>query len=249
MLVSDIGYVLYKKKYRESSLLITLFTENHGKINAIVKGYYRKNQKQFSLFESNFLLALQMKEPRSTDGLYTIYKSEIYQLNRYQKLTYIKQMCCYYMNELIYYLYPNSVVEEGLFKAYQITLSDMIKNDQHELSLRIFESSLLNALGYGVEFEVDQHGHPIDGGGFYQLTPMSLPQKVDALSENIQQLIFAGDTLTYCSKFNKVKDLENIKNILQSIKLIHKLYINHLLQGRQLESRRLLLEYMEQLQT
>ncbi|MCF6764400.1 DNA repair protein RecO [Thiotrichales bacterium 19S3-7] len=246
MLVSDIGYVLYKKKYRESSLLITLFTQSYGKINALVKGYYRKNQKQFSLFESGFLLALQMKKPRNEDGLYNIYKSEVYQINTDCRLSYLKQMCCYYINELIYYLYPNAITDDGLFQAYQKSLTDIANASEYDVSLRVFESKLLGVLGYQSVYDTDDQGNKINDYDFYQLQLMMLPQKVNVSQESSHQLILLGSTLRSLSDLEKIQQLED-KYILKLLKIIHKLYINHLLQGRQLESRRLVLEYTQQM--
>ena len=43
----DIGYLLSKNKYNENSLIVEIFTENHGKVAGIIFGGTSKKQKNY----------------------------------------------------------------------------------------------------------------------------------------------------------------------------------------------------------
>ncbi|MCF6768446.1 DNA repair protein RecO [Thiotrichales bacterium 19S11-10] len=248
MIANDVGFVLHKKKYRESSLLVTLFTENHGKISGVAKGAYRKNQKKLSLFEVGYALALTFKKPKSLDGLYNIYQSELKNNKVVRANTYFKQMCCYYISELVYYLYPDAIADQKLFDAYASALDNMVSDQAHEaLYLRLFETCLLDQLGYGISFLSDDEGNDLNEKSHYQLKPMALPSRLNFKHEDLSNMILSGQSLKLISRFSE-RNFENLDQaLLSKIKQVNKLYINHLLQGRTLESRRLLIEYYNQI--
>ena len=47
MIVKDLGIVIKRTNFRETSVLVDIFTKNHGKISGILKGFYR-GKKEFT---------------------------------------------------------------------------------------------------------------------------------------------------------------------------------------------------------
>jgi len=50
-ILKDRGFVLKKRKYRETSKLITIFSENAGKLNLIAKGVRTPKSKTSAILE------------------------------------------------------------------------------------------------------------------------------------------------------------------------------------------------------
>ena len=47
MIVKDLGIIIKRTNFRETSVLVNIFTKNHGKISGILKGFYR-GKKEFT---------------------------------------------------------------------------------------------------------------------------------------------------------------------------------------------------------
>ena len=73
-----------------------------------------------------------------------------------------------YMNELMVRLVHGHESDPDLFHAYERSLTALKSGDDVEPVLRNFEISLLDALGYGIEFEFEAFtGEKIQSGQWY----------------------------------------------------------------------------------
>lgn len=141
--------VLHRLPYRETSLLVDLFTEQQGRIRLVALGARRQR--------STLKGALQVFTPlqvqwRGAGTLKTLKQAEALSLSL--PLTGRALYSALYVNELLCRLLVPDVSYEALFGQYLQTLCQLAASDgQYEPILRCFEFALLQALGYGVDFQ------------------------------------------------------------------------------------------------
>ncbi|MGI2323402.1 MULTISPECIES: DNA repair protein RecO [Methylococcus] len=146
----DHAYLLHRRDYRETSLLLELFTLRHGRIGVIAKGARRGRQ--------GFAAVLQPFVPLlvSWSG-----RGELANLNHAEaagigvRLQHTALFCGFYLNELLMRLLPPHDLCPGLFGAYRGGLETLAAGEDLETALRSFELSLLEAIGYGLQLRVE----------------------------------------------------------------------------------------------
>ena len=144
------AFILHQRLYRESSVLLDVFSEQYGRINLIAKGVRGSKRNHTGLLQLYQPLLLSWV---GRGDLYTLTAIEM------DKAAYILQaelaLCGLYINELLVKLLPLNVPEIDVFKAYHTVLSALQNSDNMEISLRLFEKHLLMYIGYGLILEHD----------------------------------------------------------------------------------------------
>ena len=77
----------------------------------------------------------------------------------------------FYLNELSYRVIPASEPQEYIYELYQKHLKQLVDCNDFEPVLRSYEYQLLEALGFGVEFDMDADGDEIKDKYYYQYIP------------------------------------------------------------------------------
>ncbi|MBZ9636087.1 DNA repair protein RecO [Clostridium sp. FP1] len=143
--------VIKTQEFKESDKLVWLFTEEFGKITAIAKGA-RKNKSKYvsSTLPCSYGEFILFKGK----NLYTI--NEVTIIDSFQQLLRDLTTITYasYFNELIDIAMENEEVNSELFKDF-VSAFYFIKNDVMDIEVlaRAFETKLLKATGYGLNFE------------------------------------------------------------------------------------------------
>ncbi|MBU3128464.1 DNA repair protein RecO [Clostridium tagluense] len=143
--------VIKTQEFKESDKLVWLFTEELGKITAIAKGA-RKNKSKYvsSTLPCSYGEFILFKGK----NLYTI--NEVTIIDSFQQLLRDLTTITYasYFNELIDISMENEEVNSELFKDF-VSAFYFIKNDVMDIEVlaRAFETKLLKATGYGLNFE------------------------------------------------------------------------------------------------
>lgn len=148
----QLAWVLHRRPYQDTGLLLELFTSQHGRVGTIVRGG-RKNQ-LLQPFQPLFveltgqgdLLRLQQCEVANPPVL--LVKQQLY--------------CGIYLNELLMRLLYRHDRQPALLAAYADALQALSENRKAlDIILRRFELHLLAELGYAVDFSHDSAGDPI----------------------------------------------------------------------------------------
>lgn len=79
--------------------------------------------------------------------------------------------CGFYLNELLYRLLPSHVPEHFLLQSYALAVTQLTESVDVEPVLRQFELTLLDCLGYGLDFSCDESGRALQAGNRYSFTP------------------------------------------------------------------------------
>jgi len=165
------AFVLHSYAYKESSLIVDLFTYDNGRMAAMAKGAKRP--------ASNLRGALLSLQP--VEVVFSG-RGEVKTLTQAQWLpgqpwlTGRALMCGMYLNELLIKLLPREDPHPQLFESYAATLMTLAASEEHSAILREFEVSLLTEMGYGLELERDvRSGRPLDAATLYRYDPMAGP--------------------------------------------------------------------------
>jgi DNA repair protein RecO (recombination protein O) len=164
------AFVLHSRPYRETSMLVQLFTFGQGKISVVAKGGrskrspWRANLQPFTPLLVSFkghseLKNLHQAEPSSL--AYPLFGDALYS--------------CLYLNELLYYVLADGDAIPELYEQYQQTLFELASGEPIAPVLRVFELKLLALLGYGLEppseFDAQEHYYFWPGEGFLLASP------------------------------------------------------------------------------
>jgi len=168
------AYVLHARPWRESSLLIEVLSENHGRLGLLARGV--QGPKRHVL-----RAALQ---PLQFIRLDAVQRGELAQLRNAEALDAAPQLAgeatlaAFYVNELVMRLAPRQDPLPELFDAYADVRRRLGDAESLAWSLRRFERDLLEALGFGFAFDVDGDGLAIDAAARYRLDPEHGPRRL-----------------------------------------------------------------------
>lgn len=226
------AFVLHSYPFRETSLIVEVFSRDFGRIALLARGARRPR----SLWRGLLLAFQPLELGWSGKGeVHTLMKAE-WQGGQ-PLLTGKALFCGYYLNELLMHLLPREDAHERLFLVYAETLrrfSVALK----EADLRLFERALLQELGYGLSLGYDAGGVPIDRNGYYAYEiengPVRLPQAGDS------PLSVRGKTLLDLAHddFADPRSLQEAKQLMRAL-------IGHYTGGKGLETRKIFMELQE----
>jgi DNA repair protein RecO (recombination protein O) len=156
-------YVLHTYPFKETSLVVELFSQQFGRIAAVAKGARRPHSAMRGLLQSFQLLEGVWSGKNELKTLHSLDWSAGLTLLKGEAL-----MCGFYMNELLLRLLPREDAHETLFTYYQATLSTLAEDDNLAITLRRFELKLLQELGYAVPLLTDENDAPIESDKTYR---------------------------------------------------------------------------------
>ncbi|MDO9886048.1 DNA repair protein RecO [Glaesserella parasuis] len=159
------GFVLHRREYRESSLLVDFFTENHGRITLLAKGVRRPRSPLKSVLQPFTPLLLKWT---GKGDLKTLTKAEPASLTLPMQT--LALYSGFYVNEVLARVLENHTAYPELFQHYLHCMTKLASQpNEIEPILRTFEFQTLKALGYGVDFcHCAATGKPVDPQMSYQ---------------------------------------------------------------------------------
>lgn len=176
MEIEQPAFVLHTRPYRETSLLVTFFTPDYGKFNAVVRG--ARSGRKTGMNKSAVLqpfqqLTVQWREKRQkASDLVSLQQFELGQLRF--PLSGEASICGLYLNEVLYRLLYPHVAINNLFEHYQQALYQLLSvktRAEQSWVLRQFEYQLLEELGHGFVCDQDWRQQPIDSNANYFFYP------------------------------------------------------------------------------
>lgn len=159
-------WLLHGRPYRDSSLLLEFFTREEGRVGAVARGVRSvRSGNRRSLLQPFTPLQIVLS---GRGELRTL--SQVEPLGVAMPLAGERLLSGLYLNELLIRLLPQHEREESLYNEYDRLLRQLATAADLEVVLRGFELSLLECLGYGLQFERDMlSGEPIQPNFLYRL--------------------------------------------------------------------------------
>lgn len=185
------AFILHARPFRNTSLLLDLFTKDQGRIGAVARGVRGPRSKTQGITQP-FIPLLISWSGRSE--LVTLRDVELE--GDFSQLTSSAVLSGFYLNELLLRLLHKHDPHPELFAAYKQTLINL-NQGPIELSLRLFEQQLLNELGYGLVLDEEAHsGAPIEADAHYHYqTELGFVRVALEYSTVPHSAIFCGQSL------------------------------------------------------
>ncbi len=158
------AFVLHSYPFRETSLVIEVFTQDFGRVALVARGARRPRSALRGV-----LLAFQplLLSWAGKSELRTLHKAEW--RGGLPQLKGTALLCGFYLNELMLKLLPRDDPHEQLYQTYHRTLHALCNGSAHAVTLRRFEQRMLKELGYALPLERDvASGEAIQADATYQ---------------------------------------------------------------------------------
>ena len=156
-------YVLHTYPFKETSLVVELFSQQFGRIAAVAKGARRPHSTMRGMLQSFQQFSGAWSGKNELKTLHSLDWSAGLTLMKGEAL-----MCGFYMNELLLRLLPREDAHENLFEYYKATLKTLANTDNLAITLRRFELKLLQEMGYAVPLLQGENEAEILSGKTYR---------------------------------------------------------------------------------
>lgn len=222
------AYVIHRRPWRETSLMVDLFTLNHGRMSVIARGA--------SGSKSPLKAQLQPFQPLMLGWVGRGDLKTLTQIDVRDGPALHRTLSLYsglYLNELIQRVLPQADPHQTLFAAYIEALALLAQTSDVEPVLRKFEQAFAAALGFDFSWGLaTDTGQPVHATQSYCYDPEQGIVAAASVGVRLQNL--PGETLLALAG----GDYESIESRRIS-KRVMRVLTDHLLQGRPLNSRSL----------
>ena len=228
------AWILHSLPWRETSLIVDVFTRDYGRIALAAKGARRPMSELRGV-----LMAFQPLLLDFSGGgeVKTLIRGEWRGVQAL--LTGRALLCAYYLNELLLKLTAREDPHPALFEAYESAIVALGRGENLPRVLRRFELALLRELGYGVMLDADGNGQPFRSNEsyLYIIERGPWPCEADVAQEAPDGVRIEGQTLIdlAANDFSRAETLHEAGYLLRAL-------IHHHLGGQSLQSRRVLEE-------
>lgn len=219
-LTGELAYVLHARPWRETSLLVEVLSEGHGRVGLLARGVHGPKRQALRA-------ALQPLQHIRFDA---VQRGELATLARAEAIDAAPRLegeCMlagFYVNELLLRLAPRNDPHRELYDVYGVVRERLAGDDALAWTLRRFERDLLEAMGSGFAFDVDGDGDPIDAAARYRLDPEHGPRRLrgdrgqadrDQSATGAALLALASDRLP------TQEDMAGLRRVMRSVLLHH----------------------------
>lgn len=220
------AYILHTRDYRETSLIIELFTQHQGRVAVLGRGIKRKPG-----IHQSFVPMMVAYQGRGE--LQTLTAIEAADLGFYFKGTAL--LSALYLNELLMRVLSARDPFPRLYSRYEQILKDIADNKQIAVLLRVFEKHLLTELGYGINLSTEAESvDAIIPERYYRFQSQEGFVLVNRPNTH-DSLIFSGNSIIALEK-----EKFTTPQTLQDAKVILRLALAPILGHRAIKSRELL---------
>lgn len=221
------GWVLHRRPWGESSLLIEFFSRDHGRIGLVGKGARSARSQWRGLLEPFCSLTVSWTR-RGEMGTLTMLEP----VDSRSVLEGRALWCGLYANELLIRLLARDDPAPSLFEAYSSLLPRLTDRGDQARALRRFELVLLESMGIAPDLAHDADaGEPIRSNRLYHLDPDVGLVAVDRPARSV----FRGSVIQRLlnDRLESAEDARVARSLTRML-------IEHQLDGRPLQTRRLL---------
>lgn len=227
------GFVLHSYPYKETSLIVDLFTRDHGRIGVVAKGAKRPMSKLRGVLQTFQPLSVSFSgkselrtliDAEWVGGMLPIEKTAL--------------LCGFYLNELLVKLLARDDPHPALFNHYVATLNELAHGEPPPIALRKFERALLKETGVAADLtRCTTTRAPVLPDGLYVVDPERGARAAAAVET---WPVVSGKTLVDMER----EDYADPQTKAQSKQLMRFLLAYHL-GGAPLNTRQILIDLMQ----
>ncbi len=227
----ELAFVLHSHPYRETSLLLDVFSRQHGRQAIVARGARRPHSAVRGVLMSFQPVSLAWF---GKGEVRTLHRAEWQGGQPYLQGTAL--MCGFYLNELLVNLLARNDAHEQLFDYYRATLYRLAHETDHASTLRCFEKHLLQELGYALELAKEAGGgKPVQAELGYRYIVEHGAVLDEGISDAQAGLPVSGKTLLAMAA-----DDYSDPVVAQQSKQLMRMLLNHQLGGKVLHTRELI---------
>ena len=232
---TQIAYILHKRAYRETSSILEVFTKDYGRVSLMARGSRGKRSK----IAGNLLLFTPLVVSWQGKGNNLPYLKSVERADLKAPVLKNKSLLsAMYINELLVYLLHKDDVHEAVFEHYHHCLYLLEKENSLELTLRKFETRLLELLGFGLNLHAEADtGEEIMEGAMYDYYLEHGPVKSRETRVNRVPQISGACLLALANEQYQTIALSS--QYLAELKQLMRFVISHHLGNKKLKSREL----------
>ena len=232
---SEPGFILHTIPYRETSLLVDIFTLNHGRLRCVAKGFRKPNKK--GIAKTLFPYTEHHFQWQGRGELKTLIQAE-----PIQAPVFLKQESLFvglYINELLYKLLHQNDPHQSLYEFYCQLMTQLSSSEIQQPVLRRFEMLLLEELGYGLVLDAEaETGQAVSAKSLYYYIPdQGLKLVQDQTSDNLNA--FSGADIIALTQGQLGQ-----QSVLRAAKQLTRQVIDFYLDGKELNSRELYRQHL-----
>jgi len=222
------GFILHHRPFRDTSVLLEVFSESHGRVGLVARGARGPRSRLRSLLQPfrPLLLSWQLR-----GELGTLTGAETAGQAAKMPAGGDRLMALFYLNELLLRLTARLDAHPALYAVYGAAVEDLVAGEPVAAVLRRFEKRLLDALGYGPDLALDATGQAVDPAASYRYDPAlglaACPEGVTGAVLGSSLLALSKDRLT------EPRALADARRLLRAALDVH-------LEGRPLKTREML---------
>ena len=232
-IVNQPGFVLHSYPYKETSLIIDLFSRDHGRVALVAKGAKRPHSKLRGVLQTFQPLQLAWM---GKSEVRTLVSAEW--VGGLLPLEGAALLCGFYLNELLVKLLARDDPHAPLFDHYMSALNQLAHDEPPAIVLRKFELSLLKETGVAGNLALCvQTGQPVDVQKTYVVDP-ELGARASLASDTSPSV--TGKTLLDM----EAGDYSDSTTQLQS-KFLMRHLLSHHLGGMPLNTRQILIDLLQ----
>jgi DNA repair protein RecO (recombination protein O) len=216
-IAAEPAFVLHARAWRETSLLVEVLSEQHGRVGLVARGVRAPKAHQLRA-------ALQPLQHVRFDA---VQSGELAQLRSAEALDAAPQLSGdaalggFYACELLLRLAPRSDPHPGLYRTFGRCRARLGLDEPVAWTLRRFERDVLDELGSGFALDVDGDGEAIDPAARYVLDPEQGPRRMRDARGRVEAATGSGLLALAEDREPEGEDLASLRRALRPVFLHH----------------------------
>jgi len=165
------AYVLHQRPFRDSGLIVEAFARDYGRLTVFAHAA-RGPRSRFASLQPFRALLLSWSGRGEAPTLSAAERADTALIEAVGTLPAARLMSGFYLNELLLKLLTAHDPHPDLFDHYEATLAQLCTSASAEAPLRLFETRLLEYIGYGLNLVAEADtGEPVRPESHYQFRP------------------------------------------------------------------------------
>lgn len=214
-------YVLHSRAYRETSLLLEIFSRQHGRTGLIARGARSAKSRWRNVLQPFRPLLLSW---RLRGDLGNLVEAE--QVAAMPMLAGDAWFCGLYVNELMMRALHRGDPHPDLFDAYRLLLQQLSSQDEPQARLRGFEKQLLESIGFAMSLAFEpSSGEMVQADALYRYQPGVGPLRESGHGSNREiapeNLVSGAALLALESGEIEARHLPELKQLMRRVLRFH----------------------------
>jgi len=230
-------YVLHTYPFKETSLVVELFSREFGRVATTAKGARRPRSAMRGMLQAFQPMLATWSGKLELKTLHGLEWNGCLLLLQGEAL-----MCGFYLNELLLRLLPREDPHEALFAYYAETLKALASEQHLATTLRRFELKFLQELGYAIPLQSDVNNTPIVMQQAYRYEAEHGAYPIRSASARYETRYESGVQLSGKTLIDMLSDDYSDEQTQQQSKQLMRYLLAHYLGDKPLHTRQLLIE-------